>query len=124
VNTMTLTYTHVKSTSCIISINLIIISRLRLLARIFSRTIFQVVVVGVPDARLGQNICACIIPQAGAALREEDIRRCFDDLYQTDEGLGITPGYFLFLEQFPIVNGKTDRKGLVRMAIEKFGISE
>ena len=76
----------------------------------------------MPDARLGQNICACIIPQTGVKLSSDDMVRCFNELYQTDEGLGMTPAYFLFLPQFPTVNGKVDRKGLVRMAIEKCGI--
>ena len=79
-------------------------------------------VIGVPDERLGQKICACIIPQQGVELSSDDMLRCFDELYQTDEGLGMTPDYFFFLQQFPTVNGKVDGKALNMLVIEKFGI--
>ena len=82
----------------------------------------QVAVIGVPDKRLGQNICACIIPAAGTTLTAEDMLQCFDNLYQTDEGLGMTPAYFMFLSEFPTVNAKANRKELQRMAIEKFDL--
>ena len=84
--------------------------------------VLQVVVIGVPDKRLGQNICACIVPEQGVVLTSDDMLRCFDELYETDEGLGITPAYFLFLEEIPKVNGKVDRIALGKMAAQNFGI--
>ena len=82
----------------------------------------KVAVIGVPDRRLGENVCACVIPTEGSTLTSEDMLQCFNDLYQTDEGLGITPAYFMFLTHFPTLNAKVDRKELQRMAIEKFDL--
>ena len=82
----------------------------------------QVAVFGVPDKRLGQNICACVIPAPGTSITSEDMLQCFANLYETDEGLGMTPGYFMFLSDFPTVNAKVDRNELQRLAIKKFGL--
>ena len=79
--------------------------------------------VGVPDKKLGENICASIIPIAGMNLTDKDMLACFDEVYKTDEGLGMTPAYFMFMEEFPQVNAtKVDKKALRRMAIEKFSL--
>ena len=78
--------------------------------------------IGVPDKRLGDNICACIIPQAGIHLTKEDLLQRFDETYRTDEGLGMTPAYFMFLENFPTINAKIDKSTLKKMAMEKFGL--
>ena len=77
-------------------------------------------VISVPDARLGANICACIVPEEGFQLHTDDMLKCFADLYQTDEGLGITPAYFMFMSSLPTFGGKIDRKQLKKMAIEHF----
>ena len=74
--------------------------------------IFQVAVVGVPDKRLGENICASVVPQKGMTLCSDDMIKCFDEIYKTDEGLGITPGYFMFVDAIPLKNGKIDKKAL------------
>ena len=79
-----------------------------------------VVVVGVPDPRLGENICACVIAKDGFQLTADDMLTCFAGLYQTDEGLGVTPAYFMFMASFPTNNSKVDRKELKKMAEKKF----
>ena len=78
--------------------------------------------IGVPDKRLGEDICACVIPEQGVTLTKEDMLRHFDEAYLTEEGLGMTPSYFIFMDKFLTVNAKIDKKGLRRMAIEKFSL--
>ena len=73
---------------------------------------------GVPDKRLGQEICACIILEENASVSTEQLLAHFADTYTTDEGLGVTPAYFLFFNSFPTLNGKVDKKSLTKMAIE------
>ena len=79
-------------------------------------------VISVPDARLGANICACIVPKEGFQLTVDDMLKCFVDMYQTDEGLGITPAYFMFMSSVPCIGGKIDRKQLTKMAVEHFNL--
>ena len=79
-------------------------------------------VVGVPDKRLGENMCACIIPKPGITLTEDEMLSYFDDAYVTEDGLGMTPAYFMFMEVFPQVNAKVDKKELRKMAIKKFNL--
>ena len=83
---------------------------------------FQVAAISVPDHRLGENICACIVPKSEVNLTEEMILEHFDRIHKTDEGLGMTPRYFMFLDSFPVVEAKIDRKILQKMAIEKFDL--
>ena len=78
--------------------------------------------IGVPDKRLGENICACVIPKQGVTLTKEDMLHYFDEAYITEEGLGITPSYFIFMDTFQTFNAKIDKNGLKRMAIEKFNL--
>ena len=89
---------------------------------IFTATdhLIQVVVVGVPDARLGENMCACIVPKEGFHITADDMKQCFNKIHQTDEGLGMTPAYFMFLSSLPIKDANIDRKQLRKMAIEHF----
>jgi len=83
--------------------------------------VYKVAVVGVPDRRLGEEICACIMPQNGVQDTVK-IKAWCNDVYVTDEGLGITPGYFLLANSFPTVNGKIDRIKLKKWAIEQIGL--
>ena len=74
-------------------------------------------VVGAPDKRLGQEIAAFVVAKEGQVLSEEILRRYFKELYTTDEGLGITPGYFFIEQELPLnANGKVDKKLLKERA--------
>ena len=84
--------------------------------------LFQVAVVGVPDQRLGENICACVITKPDKTVTKEDMLDCFKETYQTDEGLGMTPSYFIFMDKFPLINAKVDRVALKAMAIQKLDL--
>ena len=88
-----------------------------------SHHIIQVAVIGVPDKRLGQNICACIVPDKGVTLTSKEMMKYFDHLHKPDEGhLGMTPAYFMFLDDLPTVHAKIDRRMLLKMAVEKFNL--
>ena len=79
----------------------------------------MVAVVAVPDRRLGQNICAFVIPTEGVMLTKDAMLQCFDDVYKTDEGLGVTPAYFVFVDSFPRTSsGKVDLAALRLEAME------
>jgi fatty-acyl-CoA synthase len=70
----------------------------------------EVTVVGVPDARYGEEICAWIRLRNGAQLREEDVREfCRGQIAHYK-----VPRYIEFVDDFPItVTGKV-RKYLIR----------
>ena len=80
-------------------------------------------VVGVPDKRLGEEIAAFVIPKKGKVLSENGLKEFFGGLYQTDEGLGIMPGYFFIVNEFPLnANGKVDVNQLKQLGREKLGL--
>ena len=72
------------------------------------------VVVGVPDEVMGERVCACIIPKAGATLTVEDARGHF-------HALGVAPfkcpEMIVPFEEFPLAMSgmKVDRRQLVAM---------
>ena len=80
-------------------------------------------VVGVPDKRLGEEIAAFVVAKKGQTLSENDLKKFFGDQYQTDEGLGMTPGYFLIVDEFPLnANGKVDTNELKKIAVDKLDL--
>ena len=82
----------------------------------------KVVVVGVPDAQLGENICACVVLKEGFHLTREDMVKCFSDACHNAEALAMTPAYFMFISSVPMATSKIDRKQLRKVAIEHFGL--
>ena len=82
----------------------------------------KVVVVGVPDAQLGENICACVVPKEGCHPTKEDMLKCFCDACNNAEALAMTPAYFMFISSVPMASSKIDRKQMRKMAIEHFGL--
>ncbi|CAH1775537.1 unnamed protein product, partial [Owenia fusiformis] len=72
----------------------------------------QVQVVGVPDPRLYEEVCACIIPHNGKALTRDNMKQwcasIFGDI--TADGISNAPRYYMILDKFPLTsNGKIDR---------------
>lgn len=86
----------------------------------------QLAVIGVPDKRLSEEICACIIPypEVNSQNLEASLRRwCEDHFPPGPDGLSLAPRYFLFLENFPLTPiGKTDKVALIQLAIEKYNL--
>jgi fatty-acyl-CoA synthase len=72
--------------------------------------VFDVAVVGVPDVKYGEEVCACIQLRAGMAISEEDIREfCRGRIAHYK-----VPRYVRFMDSFPLtISGKV-QKYLIR----------
>jgi len=77
--------------------------------------------VGVPDAKFGEVVCACIIPRPGAQIAEADLRAfCEGEIAYYK-----VPGYFTFVEQFPMtVTGKIQKFILRKDMTAQLGLAD
>jgi fatty-acyl-CoA synthase len=81
--------------------------------------IADVAVIGVPDERYGEELCAWIIPRPGATLQEDAIRQfCRARLAHFK-----VPRYVLFVDEFPMtVTGKVQKFKMREASIEQLGL--
>jgi fatty-acyl-CoA synthase len=81
----------------------------------------DVTVVGVPDARYGEEICAWIRLRAGASATEEEIRAfCRDQIAHYK-----IPRYVRFVDAFPTtVTGKIQKFEIRKAMIDELGVAE
>jgi fatty-acyl-CoA synthase len=84
----------------------------------------DVMVVGVPDVILFQQICACLIPKQGCELLPDDVRAFCEEQYvdqsTTNLVAGVLPKYYLLFEAFPTVqSGKVSRRLLAHEAARR-----
>jgi fatty-acyl-CoA synthase len=81
----------------------------------------DVQVVGLPDPRFVEEVCAWIRPKPGAALTEDDIKEfCRGRIAHYK-----IPRYVVFVDEFPItVTGKIQKFKLRQMGIERFGLQQ
>jgi fatty-acyl-CoA synthase len=83
----------------------------------------DVLVVGVPDGRLYEELCACVIPKENSIL--ESSVKAFKDwmsrqLTPDEQGLSMNPKYLLMMKEFPKTNtGKSDRKATKTTAAQE-----
>lgn len=81
--------------------------------------------VGVPDPRLNQVVCACVLPKTGVSLTEHDVKNFCDETFleeSTSMGVGLKPRYYIILEKVPLTpSGKLDRRTMAALAKEKLG---
>jgi fatty-acyl-CoA synthase len=79
----------------------------------------DVQVVGVPDERYGEELCAWIIRHAGAELTEEDVRAyCRGQIAHYK-----VPRYVLFVDAFPMtVTGKIQKYKMREESIRILGL--
>lgn len=77
----------------------------------------EAAVVGVPDALMGEEVCAFIVPKSGARLTPEDvISHCQASLAKYK-----TPRYVEFASELPKTNiGKIQKKELRKLAAQKW----
>jgi fatty-acyl-CoA synthase len=76
-------------------------------------------VVGVPDVRYGEELCAWIVTRDGAELTDEAVREfCRGRLAHFK-----VPRYVMFVDAFPLtVTGKVQKFKMREEAIEHFGL--
>ena len=86
----------------------------------------QVVAVGVPDPRLTQVVCACLVPESGSKFAEETIKQFSNEIFfeeATSAGCSIKPKYYLVFDELPLTStGKIDRRRLGFLAKERLGL--
>ena len=79
----------------------------------------DVQVVGVPDARYGEEACAWIIPHDGKTLTEEEMRAFGQAHIATHK----VPRYFIFADKFPMnAAGKILKYVMRDMSCEQLGL--
>ena len=77
--------------------------------------------IGVPDEKYGEELCAWVVPRAGAALDEEAVRAfCRDRIAHYK-----VPRYIVFVDEYPTtVTGKVQKFKLREMGIDRFGLQK
>jgi fatty-acyl-CoA synthase len=82
--------------------------------------------VGVPNTRLGQVVCACVLPKKGISLSESDIKKFCDEMFlekSTAFGVSVKPMYYIIIDKVPLTaTGKIDRRTFGLQAKEKLGL--
>ena len=77
-------------------------------------------VVGIPDEKYGEVVCAFVIRKTGADLNEEDIQ----DLCHEEIASYKRPKHVFFVDDFPMTaSGKVQKYKLREMALKELGIS-
>ena len=81
----------------------------------------DVQVIGVPDARFGEELCAWVIAKPGSTLSEEDIRAfCKGQIAHYK-----VPRYIRFVSEFPMtVTGKIQKFRMRDETIAALGLAE
>ena len=82
--------------------------------------VFLVHVLGVPEARVGQEVCACVVPREGVDLQElELVEFANENFIGSSDNLGIKPKYFVIMKSFPTaLIGKFDRLKIKEAALK------
>jgi long-chain acyl-CoA synthetase len=78
----------------------------------------EAAVVGIPDAMMGEEVCAYIVLRSGAALTAEEVsQHCQSNLAKYK-----TPRYVEFVPALPKTNiGKIQKKEIRKLAVARFG---
>ncbi|XP_064652846.1 3-[(3aS,4S,7aS)-7a-methyl-1,5-dioxo-octahydro-1H-inden-4-yl]propanoyl:CoA ligase-like isoform X1 [Lineus longissimus] len=88
----------------------------------------KVIVVGVPDKRMIEEICACIVPVRGSDLTAKELEQFCNENLLTEEsvdGVGLRPRYFLLWDTFPLnASQKIDKKAIKELAARELGLKQ
>ena len=84
------------------------------------------IAVGVPDARLTNVICACVVPEASVNFTEKNLVDFCDVTFldeSTSAGLSLRPKYHLIFDELPLTStGKIDRRKLGILVKQRLGL--
>jgi fatty-acyl-CoA synthase len=81
----------------------------------------DVAVVGVPDARYGEEICAWVVLREGAAIGEDEVR----DFCRARAARQKVPRYVRFVDAFPLtVTGKVQKYRMRELEIAERGLAD
>ena len=85
-----------------------------------------VVAVGVPEQRLSNVFCVCVVPKHGVTLTADDVKRYSDEVFLeegTAGGITIKPRYYLIFDKVLYTSsGKINRLGMTKAAKERLGL--
>ena len=82
----------------------------------------KVVVVGVPDAKFLNEVCACIIAKKDTGLSQDELNDFCEEQTIGPDSL-LKPKYYYFMKQFPSgITGKVDRKAVCEQAVAHLGL--
>ena len=88
----------------------------------------KVVVVGVPDLRLYEEVCACVIlkDHAHPESQKIELEEWYKEMWPDNAyGASWKPGYTIYLKEFPLTRTmKPDRHALRNIAVEKLRLEE
>ena len=88
----------------------------------------EVCAVGVPDVRLNQVICACVVPETETreAFTVDHLTQFCNDNFldeATSAGLSLKPRFYLVFDVFPLTpSGKLDRRRVTVLAKGRLGL--
>ena len=89
--------------------------------------ILHTVVVGVPDKRLYEEVCACFVANEGCDVTEKEVEDfCKTKMLKTEtlDGLGDIPTYYLKFDTFPcLLTGKPHKRKIKQAAMDRLGLS-
>lgn len=90
-------------------------------------TVEEVFIVGVPDEKLLQEICACVMIRDGTHADIEELREYAKSRFHPEaapDGMGIMPKYFLIMDEIPLLQTqrKPDRRAIAEWARAKLGL--
>ena len=81
----------------------------------------DVAIIGVPDAKYGEQVCACVILKTGKTLTQEELQAfCNNQIAHFK-----IPKYVLFMNEFPLtVSGKIQKFILRDWATQELGLKK
>ena len=88
----------------------------------------KVAVVAVPDQRLYEEVCACVVlkDQGDHDSQRAELEEWYEEVWpESADGASLRPGYTIFFKEFPLTRTmKPDRRKLRKMALENLGLQE